>query len=405
MPLSDVKLRGLKGSEKPQKLSDGGGLHVLVTPAGSRLWRLAYRFQGKQKLLALGKYPDLSLADARTARDEARRLLVAGRDPAEARKDEKRKKQIAAGHTFSALADEWFDSQKAGWVAGYADRIRSRLDADLIPKLGNRPIAKIEPIEILDVARAIEKRGAVEMARRVVQMASAIFRYGVATSRCSKDPTADLRGALKARGAVKHRSALKANELPDFLHRLENYDGDRLTRLALRLVLLTFVRTSELRFAKWAEFEQLDGDEPLWRIPAERMKMRRPHLVPLAPAAVEVLKALRPLAGKSAYLFPAPTRSGVISENTMLFALYRMGLHGRATVHGLRSTASTILNEHQFNRDWIEMQLAHSDSGVRAVYNAAEWLPGRRRMMCWWAAYLSNGAAKPHAHSPMAGEA
>lgn len=388
MPLTDAKLRALKGSAKTQKVSDGGGLHVVVTPGGSRLWRLAYRFGGKQKLLALGKYPDVKLGDARLERERARQLLDDGIDPSDARRAEKRRKTIAAGHTFRSVADEWFDVQKARWVDSYSDRLRSRLDADLMPRLGDRPISEIEPIDVLDVIRAIEKRDAVEMARRVMQMASAIFRYGVATSRCVRDPTADLRGALKAREPAKRRSALKSSDLQDFLRRLEDYAGDDVTKLALKLVLLTFVRTAELRFAEWSEFEGLDGAEPLWRIPPGRMKMRRPHLVPLAPAAVDVLRELRPLSGKGRYLFAAPTRTGVISENTMIYGLYRMGYHGRATVHGFRSTASTILNEHQFNRDWVEMQLAHSEGSVRAIYNAAEWLPGRREMMIWWAKYL-----------------
>jgi integrase len=397
MPLTDAKLRSLKPAGKPQKIADSGGLHILVTPGGSRLWRLAYRFGGKQKLLALGKYPDVSLANARLAREVARKQLEDGQDPSEVRKAEKRRTKIAAGQTFAAVADEWFDSQKDRWVASYSDRLRRRLDDDLIARLGKRPIAEIEPIEVLDVVRAIERRDAVEMGRRVLQMASAVFRYGVATSRCPRDPTADLRGALRAREPVKRRSALAADALPDFLKRLAAYDGDASTRLALEFALLTFVRTAELRFARWSEFEDLDGDEPLWRIPAERMKMRRAHLVPLSSMAVDVLCRLKQLGGKSELVLPADTRSGVISENTMLYALYRLGYHGRATVHGFRSTASTILNENHFNRDWIEMQLAHADGSVRAVYNAAEWLPGRRTMMDWWAEYLA--AAREHAGS------
>lgn len=388
MALTDAKLRSLKAATRTQKISDGGGLHIVVTPGGSRLWRLAYRFGGKQKLLALGKYPETSLGEARLGREMARKLLVEGEDPGEARKSEKRRKTIAAAHTFEAVADEWFKGQRAKWAPSYSERLRSRLDADLLPKLGRRPIAEIEPIDVLDAIRAIEKRDAQEMARRVMQMASAIFRYGVATSRCPRDPTADLRGALQAREPAKRRNALKAAELPDFLRSLEDYAGDPMTRIALQLVVLTFVRTTEMRFARWEEFEGLNGPEPLWRIPAERMKMRRAHLVPLAPQALGLLADLRRLSGKSPMLFPAPTKSGVISDNTMIYAVYRLGYHGRASVHGFRSTASTVLNEQQFNRDWIEMQLAHSEDGVRAIYNAAEWLPGRRTMMAWWANYL-----------------
>lgn len=388
MPLTDVKLRALQPSDKPFKISDASGLHVLVNPNGSKLWRYAYRFEGKQKLLALGAYPDVSLREARQARDDAREILDGGADPSLVRKAEKRKQRVAAGHTFRSVADDWFEGQKARWADSYSVRLRSRLDDDLMSEFGDRPIASIEPIEVLDAIRKIEKRGAVEMARRVMQMAGSIFRYGVATSRCARDPTADLRGALRAAGPTKHRSALHQDELPEFLAHLDAYEGDEMTRLALRLVLLTFVRTSELRFAEWREFENLDGGEPLWRVPAERMKMRRVHLVPLAPQTVEVLRRLRMISGKSRYLFPAPTRSQVMSENTMIYALYRMGYHGRATVHGFRSTASTILNENHFNRDWIEAQLAHVEGSVRAVYNAAEWLPGRREMMTWWANFL-----------------
>jgi integrase len=240
-------------------------------------------------------------------------------------------------------------------------------------------------VPILDAIRKIESRDAIEMAKRVMQMTSAIFRFGVATSRCRRDPTVDLKGALKPAKAPKRRTALPGTEMIQFMGNLERYDGDIVTRLALKLIVLTFVRTSELRFARWIEFEGLEGAEPLWRIPEARMKMRRPHLVPLAPQAVEVLQKLKKLTGKMEYLFPAHTKSGVMSENTLIFALYRMGYHGRATVHGFRGTASTTLNEAQYNRDHIEMQLAHFDGSVRGVYNAAEWLAPRRDMMCWWA--------------------
>ena len=392
MPLSDVQIRGLKPSEKPFKVSDSGGLFVLVSPNGSKLWRLAYRYQGKQKLLALGAYPAISLRDARKARDDAKELLESGEDPGHLRKLEKRRERVAAGHTFRVVADEWFEGQKRRWAKSYADRLRSRLDADLMPEFGERPIASIEPIEILDAIRKIENRDAVEMARRILQMASAIFRFGVATSRCTRDPTADLRGALRAAGPAKRRSSLRAEELPEFLGRLEVYDGERMTQLALKLVLHTFVRTSELRFAEWREIEDLGGAEPLWRIPAERMKMRRTHLVPLTNEVVSLLRELRGTTGNSRWLFPAETRSKVISENTMIYALYRMGYHGRATVHGFRSTASTILNENHFNRDWIEAQLVHAEGTVRSIYNAAEWLSGRREMMAWWSDYLLDAA-------------
>jgi integrase len=390
MPLTDARIRTLKAEAKPRKYADFEGLFILVNPNGSRLWRLAYRFGGKQKLLALGSYPEVSLRDARKAKEQAREQLSRGLDPAHQKKVAKARAAIAAGHTFEAVAWDWFEARRAGWVSGYSERLKARMAADLVPSLGRRPIAEIEPIELLAAIRSIEARDAPEMARRVLQMASAIFRYGVATGRCSRDPAADLRGALKASPPARRRSALSPKDLPDFMQRLSAYDGARETRFALELVIHTFVRTAEVRFAEWCEFEELDGASPLWRIPAARMKMRRDHLVPLTPRVVQVLRAVKQLSGPSALLFPAATRSGVMSENTMLFALYRMGYHGRATVHGFRSTASTILNEREFNRDWIEMQLAHSEGDIRSVYNAAEWLQGRRAMMMWWSDHLEN---------------
>jgi len=392
MPLTDTKLRALKPRHGPYKVSDGEGLYVLVTETGSKLWRLAYRFGGKQKLLALGKYPNVSLRDGRRGRDNAKELLARGIDPNADRKAKHRQKLMASASTFEAVANDWFDAKSDTWVASYASRLRARLDEDLLPSLGKRPIAELKPLEVLDVIRVIERRGAIEMAKRIMQMASGVFRYGIATGRCERDPTADLKGALKPGKPPRHRHALPASELAGFMARLEAYDGDRLTRLALKLLVLTFVRTAELRFARRGEFEDLTGPTPLWRIPADRMKKRRPHLVPLAPQAAAVLDELQRQNGKSEYLFPAATKSGVMSENTLLFALYRMGYHSRATVHGFRATASTELNERGFNRDWIEMQLAHFDGSVRGVYNAAEWLPGRRSMMCWWADYLEGHA-------------
>lgn len=286
--------------------------------------------------------------------------------------------------TFEEVSREWFQHNVATWATSYRGRLKTRLESYLPEHLGSRSISSISPPEILEIIRKIELRDARETARRILRIASAVFRYGIATGRCVQDPTVALRGALRPPKSTKHRAALIPRDLPKFLKALSAYQGD-LTRYAMELVLLTFVRTSELRFAKWAEFEGLEGANPIWRIPAERMKMRRPHLVPLSRQAVTIMGNLRELELGSAYVFPANTKSAVISENTLLFALYRMGYRRRATVHGFRSLASTVLNEAQFNRDWIEMQLAHADSSVRGVYNAAEWLSGRRKMLQWWA--------------------
>ncbi|MEC5383088.1 integrase arm-type DNA-binding domain-containing protein [Aurantimonas sp. C2-6-R+9] len=389
MPLTDTSIKATKPSEKPRKLSDGGGLYLQVQPTGGKHWRLAFRFEGKQKTLAFGSYPAVGLKDARTRRDSAKELLAKGIDPGEQKRTDKRKVKIEAANSFEAVAEEWFASRKDGWTPAYSERIWRRIEADLFPAIGGEQINAIEPPEILGAIRAVESRHAVVLAGRLLQVAGQIFRYAVASGRAVRDPTQDLKGALKAPGAQKHRSALKAAELPEFLKALSNYQGDRQTVLALRLVMHTAVRTSEARFAVWSEFEGLDGAEPLWRIPAERMKMRSGHLVPLSPQVVAVLRELKKIAGNSEYVLPAATKEKVISQNTMIYALYRLGYHSRATVHGFRGTFSTILNESGFNRDWIERQLAHTDGdSVRSAYNSAEWLSDRRAMLSWWSDYL-----------------
>lgn len=393
--LTDAKMRVRERPLRPKKIADGDGLFILINPNGKKLWRFSYRFHGKQKTMAFGRYPAVSIFEARKRKDAAREKLAAGQDPAETHKAEKRRARVAAGNTFRVVAEEWFSIQKLRLAESYSIRMRTRLDGDLLAVLGERPIADIEPIEVLDALRKIEARGAIEMAKRVMQMASAIFKYGVATARCRRDPTADISGALLPSPPAKSRKALKADQLSEFLDRLRCSGVQRMTQIALELLILTLARTDEIRFAQWEEFEGLDGPQPIWRISAERMKMDREHLVPLSQAAVLLLKELRALAEKSTFLFPSKTRSGVISENAMLFAMYRLGYHGRATVHGFRKTASTALNEQQFNRDMIELQLSHVEGSVRGIYNAAEWLPGRRSMLCWWADYLARPKGSP----------
>ncbi|MFG1293746.1 tyrosine-type recombinase/integrase [Xanthobacter versatilis] len=389
MPLTDTAVRNAKGKEKPYKLSDGGWLFLLVNPDGKRYWRASYRFAGKQKTLALGPYPAVSLADARKQRDTLKEHLAQGIDPSEAKKADKRAAALNSSRTFEAIGREWFALKLPGWVPSYSDRLMSRLEADVFPALGSRPIADIEPPEVLEVIRKVETRGAIELAKREMQVIGKIFRFAIATGRTKRDPTQDLRGALKSPGRQKHHRALPREDLPDFLKALDAYDGEPMTKLALKLMVLTFVRTTELRAARWSEFEGLDSPEPLWRIPPERMKMRFEHLVPLSPQAVAVLQELRPLAGRSPQLFPSPGKEGFMSNNTMLFAMYRMGYHGRATVHGFRGVASTWLNEAGYHPDWIERQLAHDERNeVRGAYNSAQYLVGRRQMMCDWADFL-----------------
>ena len=273
----------------------------------------------------------------------------------------------------------------------YAAQILRRLEADAFPSIGRRPIAELEPAELLDMLRKVEKRGVNETARRLKQLVGQIFRFAIVTGRAKRDPSADLKDALRATGEPQRHRAMPLLELPTFLQKLETYSGEQQTKIALKLITLTFLRTTELRAGKWTELENLDGVSGQWRVPAERMKMRLEHLVPLSRQAVVVLRELRALSGSSPNIFPSPGKEGCMSSNTMLYALYRMGYHGRATTHGFRAVASTILNEtNLFNRDWIERQLAHVERNeVRRAYNAAEWMPDRLRMMQWWADHIT----------------
>ena len=390
--LSDAKARNAKPRTKPYKIADGEGLFLVIMPSGSKYWRLKYFFAGKEKLLALGVYPEITLADARDRRAQARKVLAAGNDPGEVKKEAKRVAILNNANTFEVVAREWFEKRKHEWAPGSVRCKLHYLEKQLLPTLGPRAIAGITPPQVLDMLRAIEERGTLDTARRVMQMCGQIFMYAIATGRAERNPVPDLRGALMT-PVVKHYSFLKANELPDYLRKLEAYDGSLQTKLALRFLLLTFVRTNELRGAEWTE---IDWDKAEWRIPAERMKMKELHIVPLSRQAVRVLRELEQFSGSQQYVFPNQHNPVTfMSENTMLYALYRMGYHSRTTGHGFRSTASTILNEHEFRADVIERQLAHGERNrVRAAYNHAQYLPERRKMMQWWADYLDEVAAR-----------
>ena len=319
-------------------------------------------------------------------------MLAAGNDPGETKKEAKRLATLKNANTFEVVAREWFEKRKHEWAPITAEKALGRLEAHILPKLGPRPIADITAPEVLAMLRAVEDRGTLETARRVMNISGQIFMYAIATGRAERNPVPDLRGALKT-PVVRHHSFLKENELPLYLEKLEAYDGSLQTRLALRFLLLTFVRTNELRAAQWTE---IDWDKAEWRIPAERMKMKELHIVPLSRQTIAVLRELEKHSGNRQYVFPNEHRPATfMSENTMLYALYRMGYHSRATGHGFRSTASTILNENGFRADVIERQLAHSErNSVRAAYNHAQYLPERRQMMQWWADYLDEVAAR-----------
>jgi integrase len=386
MPLTDAAVRNAKPQNKPYKLADGDGMFLYVHPSGSKYWRLKYRFAGKEKLLALGVYPEVSLGDARERRAQARKALDGKNDPGEVKKEAKRLSLLKSENTFEAVAREWHEQQRHKWVTHYSVCVLNRLETRVFTKIGTRPIADIGAQELLSVLRVVEKSGALDLAQRIMQSCGQIFMYAIATGRAERNPVPDLRGALKT--PVKtHLAHLKASDLPEYLQKLENYDGAPETKLALKMLLLTFVRTTELRAAEWSE---VNLDKAEWRIPAERMKMRDPHIVPLSSQAVAVLRELQKRTGNRQYLFPNSHKDTTfMSENTMLYALYRMGYHSRATGHGFRSTASTILNEQGFQPDVIERQLAHCERNkVRAAYNHAQYLPERRKMMQWWADYL-----------------
>jgi integrase len=374
MPLNDAECRSAKGKDKPYKLTDGEGMFLLVQPNGSRLWRLAYRFDGKQKTLAFGIYPYVTLAAARQKRLEAKTAIGTGKDPA-AKEDE-------PSETFESVARRWFKNKEKRLAKSYSGRLLSRLEDDVFPSIGSRPVNLVEPKEILTMLRRVEDRGAIETAKRLKQCVGSIFDFAIAEGNAKLNPAASVGAALQPNKKKRHHPTIKPAEVPELLRRIDTYDGEYLTRIALKFVLHTFVRTGEIRFARWREIE---GD--VWRIPEERMKMGREHLVPLTPAALALLELARPFA-EGDYIFPGVTGKPM-SENTLLYSLYRLGYHSRLTVHGFRGLASTVLNEVGFPSDHIEMQLAHNEEDkIRGAYNSAEYLPGRRKMMGWWSDWL-----------------
>jgi integrase len=390
--LSDATVRNAKPKSKPYKIADGEGLFLFVLPSGAKYWRLKYFIGGKEKLLALGVYPEITLTEARERRSQARKVLAHGNDPGELKKEAKRQATLKASNSFEAISREWLEKRNHHLSDSTREVKLRRLEAYVLPKLGAKPIADISAPDVLAMLRTVEQRGTLEVARKVMQITGQVFMYAIATGRAERNPVPDLRGAIQT-PVIGHYAYLKENELPEYLEKLENCDLHHQTRLALTLLLLTFVRTTELRAAEWAEINLGKAE---WCIPAARMKMKQTHIVPLSRQAVATLRELQKISGNRQYVFPnSHNPSTFMSENTMLYALYRMGYHSRATGHGFRSTASTILNEHGFRPDVIERQLAHSErNNVRAAYNHAEYLAERRQMMQWWADYLDELAAR-----------
>lgn len=388
MPLSDTKIRNAKPKAKQYKLFDGDGLFLLVSPAGGKWWRFRYRFEGKEKLISLGTYPEIGLAKARERRDVARSQVAGGVDPSQARKAEKASKS-SGKNTFETIAREWHRKFLPTWSPDHAKEIIRKLESNVFPWMGSRPIIEIKAPDLLMVLRRIESRGALDSAHRVKATCGQIFRYAVATGRAERDPVGDLRGALPP-AKSKHLAAItNPQKVGGLLRAIDSYEGSFVTQCALKLAPLLFVRPGELRKMEWSE---IDIESAEWSIPAEKMKSGRPHLVPLARQAVEILKELRPLTGNGQYVFPSirnPRRP--ISNNTVLAALRRMGFEkDEMSGHGFRAMARTILDEVlQVRPDYIEHQLAHTvRDPLGRAYNRTKHLEERRRMMQTWADYL-----------------
>ncbi|WP_425491811.1 tyrosine-type recombinase/integrase [Luteimonas saliphila] len=392
MPLTELAVRKVSPSDKVQRLFDGGGLYLEVTPAGGKLWRQKYRFGGKEKRLAHGTYPDVGLADARERRDAARKLLANGVDPSEHKRAAKLAGAERAGNSFEVVAREWLE--KRDWVPSYKAKVVAWLDNDVFPYIGARPVAELTAPEFLRVGRRIEDRGAIESAHRVLQNCGQVMRYAIATGRADRNPVSDLKGALAPAPEKHHAAIVDPDGIGALLRAIDGYKGGHVTRCALQLAPLVFVRPGELRQAEWVE---IDMDAAEWNIPAHKMKMRQPHLVPLSRQAVAILEELQPLTGHFRYVFPggrSPKRP--MSDNGLTAALRRMGYaQGTMTVHGFRAMARTRLDEDLgFRPDFIEHQLAHAvkDPNGRA-YNRTSHLVERRKMMQAWADYLDHRRA------------
>ncbi|HHZ7608697.1 TPA: tyrosine-type recombinase/integrase, partial [Klebsiella pneumoniae] len=379
MKLTARQVDTSKPKDKPYKLSDGGGLYLLVNPNGSRYWRLKYRIAGKEKLLALGVYPDITLAEARQKRADAKKVLAAGGDPGQEKQEEKQAKEQAVANSFERLAMEWHSHKSTSWSEGYAEHLLMYLKKDIFPFIGQKAITDISQVEMLNVLRKMEQRGVLDKLKKTRQACRQIFTYAIITGRAEHNPVSDLAGALKS-PKQQHYPHLLVDQIPDFLRALSEYSGSTITRNATRLLMLTGLRTIELRASEWVD---IDFDKGVWNVPAERMKMRRPHLVPISTQVRELLEEIHQLTGRGKYVFPGRNDAGKpMSEASINQVIKRIGYDGKATGHGFRHTMSTILHEQGYNTAWIETQLAHVDkNSIRGIYNHAQYLDGRREML------------------------
>ncbi len=392
MALTDIAIRNAKPGAKAIKLADAGGMFLLVTPAGGKLWRLKYRIDGREKLLAIGAYPEISLSEARKRREEARELIALGKDPSREKQREKVNSRIQAENTFAAIADEYCTKRKRDGEKGWAPATASRSEyllGRLSATIGRLAIAEIEPADVLAAVRKIESKGTLESARRTLQLASGVFRYAVATARLRSDPTRDLKGALTSPTVTHYGAITDAKKVGELLRTIDGYEGQGLTKQAMQIAAHVFVRPGELRHAEW---EEIDLEGALWIIPAGKMKMRKAHHVPLSRQAVELFREVLAASGPTGYVFPSiRTRSRPMSENTINAALRRLGYASdEMTGHGFRAMASTLLNESgKWHSDAIERALAHGDTDkVRAAYHRGTHWAERVLMAQWWSDYL-----------------
>jgi len=391
--LTAAHIRNARAKSKAYKLADGNGLNFHVAPSGTKTWRYRFKIDGIESTFTLGEYPSMTLEQARKARHDARELVRTGINPARLKREEKAERlkevhliQTNNKNTFKVVAQEWLEQQKGRWTKEHFEAVQTTLRANAFPLIGDCPVDAVSPPQVLEVIRKIEKRGALEIAQKVLQRIKAVFRYAVQTGLATYNPAAEMKGVLKSRKVV-HHPAISKDDLPQFLIDFERGDIHITTKLALQYLILTAARTGEVRGATW---DEINLDEKIWKIPARRMKMQTPHSVPLSRQAIAILERIGRLYGRDGLVFPGTrNEEKPLSENTMLYALYRLGYHSRATPHGFRATFSTIANEAGFDGDLIEKSLAHEERNrVRAAYHRSEYIEQRRELMQWWADFL-----------------
>ncbi len=388
MPLTDALIKNAKAKDTDSKLTDEKGMYLLIKKSGAKYFRLDYRFAGKRKTLALGVYPETSLKEAREKRDEARKLVRNNIDPLEEKKSQKLQLLANSNNSFKAVAAEWHEKLKSKWSEAHANRKWHFLEKDVFPVFGDTPIKNITAKELLALLDKIQERGAIDIGHRIKGICGEVFRYGIYTGRCDRDPSQDLKGALIPKRNKHMATITDPRKVGGLLRAIDDYDGDISTKYALKLTPYVMLRPGELRHAEWSE---IDLVKKQWRIPGAKMKMARPHIVPLSSQVIEIFKSMQPITGDDKYVFPSVrSKDRPMSENTVTAALRRMGFtKDEITAHGFRGMASTLLHENGFKSDVIETQLAHAErNSVKAAYNHAEYLSERIEMMQWWGDYL-----------------